>query len=291
MRNHIWIFLFSILIVPPLALSAETDLPQTSIKKINEDFLDNYQVKLSCSRGVAYPQVDLFAKGENIFMLRDSNSSVGYSVAELREAGSGEYYHSGGMRFSSSNLANTNDFYISAETLKKGEGELTVVLYRDIYKCDAKLDTWSVNAAERAVEREIQAVIEELKLKMLAILERAVHQKLIQDFNPPTTAPATSKAIYRINISKKDGLIGSIVPLELSQDVSFNSEATRTLKHLKPMEDLELDKEASKLVYEQMEQTGMNPDSVFGVDDSPVTLYIELNMTGEFVPVPQELRR
>ena len=164
--------LLSALIVPPLALSAEAELPQTSIKKINEDFLDNYQINLSCSRGVAYPQVDLFASGKNIYMLRDSNSSVGYSVAELKESKSGEYYHSGGMRFFSSNLANTNDFYISAETLKKGEGELTVVLYRDIYKCDAKLDTWAVSAAEDAVNVAVEKIRLEAEEKARAEAKR-----------------------------------------------------------------------------------------------------------------------
>jgi len=291
--------LLSALIVPPLALSAETELPQTSINKINEDFLKNYQINLSCSRGVAYPQVDLFAKGENIFMLRDSNSSFGYSVAELKEPKSGEFYHSGGMRFFSSNLANTNDFYISAETLKKGEGELTVVLYRDIYKCNAKLDTWSVSAAERTVEREIQAVVEAQKMEklkvllqfeLLTIIERAVHRKVILDFQPPPTARSTSRAIFRFKISRKDGVIGSFVPVKLSLDVSFQIAAQNALEQLNSLNDLELDDVEFESMYKQMEQAGMDPSLVFR-NESPLTGYVELNMTGDFVPVPQEFRR
>lgn len=296
MKNISRNLVLTVMLIPSVVLAAETELPQTTINKINDEFIDNYQINLSCSKGVAYPQVRLFAKGKNIYMLRDSNSSVGYSVAELKEPKSGEYYHSGGMRFFSSNLANTTDFYISAETLKKGEGELTVVLYRDIYKCDATLNTWPVSSAERAVEREIQAVvgaqkIEELKLQMLAILERAIHQRLMLDFKPPTTVPATSKAIYRITVSQKDGVIGSSVPVELSQDVSFNAEAANALKNLKSMNDLDLDKEAMKPIFKQMDEIGMSPDAIFFRNDSPLIVYIELNMTGEFVPVPKELRR
>lgn len=322
---------FTMLFIPSAILAAETELPQSTINKINKQFLDDYQINLSCSKGVAYPKVMLFAKGRNIFMLRDSNSSIGYSEAELQELEPGEYYHSEGMRFINTGLGNANDFYISAETLQKGEGELTAVLYRDIFKCDATLNTWSVSAAERAVARERSAVEEakrketerkeqlrlemqrnrvtrsascgeellrqlpsddlDLKQQMLNLMECAVHQKLIQNFLVPETSRPNSKAVYKIKISKVDGSVVAAVPVELSQDISFNIEAAQALKRLNSMDDLELDEAVMESLAAKMEKAGRSPDEVFGGEDEPLVVYVELNMTGEFVPVPKKLRR
>lgn len=296
---------FVLLMVSVSLHAAEVNLPQATIDKINEDFLDRYQINLDCSKGVAYPQIKFFAKGKNVFMLRDSNSSIGYSVAELKEAKAGEYYHEKGFRFFTGNIANTTDFFISSETLKKGEGELTVILYRDIYKCDAKLNTWSVERAIQDVQDEKGAEVEReaatavadmMASKVISIMEKAIHKELTAHFLPPAGASDDVRVIYKLTASKQlKGKFNSVTAIELSQNLEFNTRAAEAFNSIHDLTGIkpdvaaldELDK--VKQQFPVLQKNAGKAALEARLNDG-FTFYIELNASQTFVPVPEKFR-
>lgn len=291
---------FALLAVSASLHAAEVNLPQATIDKINQDFLDRYQINLDCSKGVASPQIKFFAKGKNVYMLRDSNSSLGFSVAELKEVKSGEYYHEEGLRFFTGNIANTTDFFMSAETLKKGEGELTVILYRDIYKCDAKLGTWAVEQAIGDVKKEKDALLnlekrgaeaETIKGEFMRLIEQAVHRSVVASFIPPVGVKDDVRVTYKMVIRQSDGVVASLAPIELSQSVDFNAKAAEAFKSLQKLEQLKFDERAMEKLFERATAADLDEEDVFGRKGENIVVYIQLNGSGSFVPVPDNLRR
>lgn len=291
---------FALLIVSVSLHAAEVNLPQATIDKINQDFLDRYQVNLDCSKGVAFPKVQLFAASRNVYMKRDSNSTLGFSVAELKEVEAGEYYHEEGLRFFTSNLANMSDFFVSSETLAKGEGELTVILYRDIYKCDAKLGTWAVERAIGDVKREKDALLnlekrgaeaETIKGEFMRLIEQAVHKSVVASFIPPVGVKDDVRVTYKMVIRQSDGVVASLAPIELSQSVDFNAKAAEAFKSLQKLEQLKFDERAMEKLFDRATAADLDMEDVFGSKVEDIVVYIELNSSGSFVPVPENLRR
>lgn len=284
---------FALLIVSSSLQAADVKLPQDTIDKINSDFLDSYHINLECNKGVASPQIKLFAKNERLYMLRDSNSSIGTYVAELREIESNEYYHEEGMRFREANIANTSDFFISSETLKKGEGELTVILYRDIYKCDAKLNSWSVQRAIQDVQDEKESLlnIEKLKGEYMGLIEQAVHNSVITALTTPEGLRQDERAIYKLEINKSDGKIASVTSIELSQSAGFNAAALTAIHSLQSLQDIEFDEIAVKNFKERTIAADLSSSDILGEDSGNFVLYIELNAKRRFVSVAEEFRR
>ena len=230
-----------LLISASTSQAAEVKLPQATIDKINQDFLDSYEIELYCSQNVASPKFTFFAAGEYVYLLRDSNSNWGTSVAKLSQVEYGKYIHEEGMAFQDNELLPTTDIWISSETLSKGEGELSAVLYGDLYKCDAKISTLIVQDVVNAISIESAKLVKAQKpkrteSKSLSVnseaVARVIHDQAIPLFDPQPVFANSPEAVFNVTFSGKFGAVTNVKKHSSSGDWYFDYHAELALKSL-----------------------------------------------------------
>jgi hypothetical protein len=275
------------LLVTSAALAA--NLPDDAVDDINDEFLDRYQVNYSCTKDRSSPTYELFSAGDALYLLRDSNSSLGYSIAELRDVDFGEFYHEEGLRYLTTGLESRTDFYVSKETLRQGSGELSVVLFGELFKCDATTSSYLVSDIDRMIEQKIAALSFDSQgfvSDFNRIVERTIFDWVMQEMRIPTDVRPEARAIFKFTSDfDSDGEV-EFQSLLLSEDVQFNRRAFEAIGRLTSMDQLSaLDEKLEPLMAKAPRD--LEPSDVF---PDVFEFYVEINATNEFVPVGRAWR-
>ncbi len=107
----------------------------------NIEYLKNTHIEMECSKGLNSVNLVLFNSKQNLYLYRDSNSNMGTQIAayELDGTAVTELIEDRGLIFQQYSVNRVNDFYISSETLKKGKGKITAIIYNEFYSCDVEV--------------------------------------------------------------------------------------------------------------------------------------------------------
>ena len=119
------------------ALAIETENKPT-IKEKNKSYIDQLYISVDCSKGLNSVTLKLFVSGGSIYLYRDSNSEMGTHFADhINNKENDEVLIlDSGIYFQEYKVNRIIDFFLSTETLKKGTGEITAIIYNEFYSCD-----------------------------------------------------------------------------------------------------------------------------------------------------------
>lgn len=127
------IFVFVVASLLPVSANAAENIIQK-----NKDYVDSVLLNMECSQGINTVHLNLFAKKGTLFMYRDSNSSIGTAIAVYKPTD--EDVSKNGIRYEDYNVNRINDVFVSKETIEKGKGEITAIIFSEPYNCDVSLD-------------------------------------------------------------------------------------------------------------------------------------------------------
>ena len=129
------VFLLSLLSFNSFA----TETNSNSIVDKNLSYAKKLSVSMECSKGLNSVSINVFSGNGNLYFHRDSNSTMGTYLAPFTPSGDDSDVLETGITFRDYKVNRINDFYISAETLKKKKGEVIAIIYNEFYSCDVEL--------------------------------------------------------------------------------------------------------------------------------------------------------
>lgn len=140
-------------------------------------------------------------------------------------------------------------------------------------------------------KRRAKTKAEVFKGEFVRLIEQAVHNSVVAAFVPPAGFKIDVRVIYKMVIRQSDGVVASVTPVELSHSVDFNAKAAEAFKSVQNLQQLNIDERAMEKLFQRATAADLDMEDVFGGKVEDILVYIQLNSSGSFVSVPENLRR